>query len=118
MKMDTSALPRRWRMAGSRSCVGAVSATVEGGTGEHLWLCTLEHACLELPFAIGRQMHEITERRIKPVQIGYRWWLPFFITSSEPFSAALIITSYGHERCRHHNLANAFRFHGGNDWDT
>ena len=60
------ALDQYWR-----SCKGSV----ESGTGEHPWLYTFEHAYVELPFVVGRQAHEIMEKRIKPVPIGYRWWL-------------------------------------------
>lgn len=59
------ALEQYWR-----SC----EESVESGTGEHPWLYTFEHAYLELPFVVGRQVQEITEKRIKPVPIGYRWW--------------------------------------------
>ena len=60
------ALEQYWR-----SC----KESVESGTGEHPWLYTFEHAYLELPFVVGRQVQEIVEKRIKPVPIGYRWWL-------------------------------------------
>jgi hypothetical protein len=49
--------------------------SVESGTGEHPWLYTFEHAYLELPFVVGRQVQDLVEKRLKPVPIGYRWWL-------------------------------------------
>ena len=60
------ALEQYWR-----SC----EESVESGTGEHPRLYTFEHAYLEFPFVVGRQVQEIMEKRIKPVPIGYRRWL-------------------------------------------
>ena len=54
-----------------RSCKGSV----ESGTGEYRFLYTFEHAYTEFPFIVGRRVQEIMEKRIKPVPIGYRWWV-------------------------------------------
>lgn len=47
---------------------------MESGTGEHPWLYTFEHACLEFPFGVDRQVEEIMKKRIKQVPIEYPWW--------------------------------------------
>ena len=45
--------------------------SVESGTGEHPWLYTFEHAYLELPSVVGRQVQEIVEKRVKHIPLWH-----------------------------------------------